>query len=59
MLAPELVARLEAVSEPPRPFPCYMFADGREARIHGHVEVASKPRGFDAPLRVPAPNSGA
>lgn len=54
-LAPELVARLDAVSQPARPFPYYMFADGHQARIHGHVEVANKPASYDAPIRVPAP----
>lgn len=56
-LAPELVARLDAVSEPARPFPYYMFADGHQARIHGHVEVASKPRHYDAAVTVPAPGT--
>ncbi len=54
-LAPELVARLDAASEPPHPFPYYMFADGHQARIHGDVEVFAKPTGFDLPQRVPAP----
>ncbi|QDQ84945.1 aldo/keto reductase [Paraburkholderia megapolitana] len=54
-LAPELIARLDAVSEPARPFPYYMFADGHQARIHGGVEVSSKPTAFDRPVRVPAP----
>ena len=55
-LAPELAARLDAVSQPDRPFPYYMFADGHQARIHGHVEVASKPRRYDEPVIVPAPS---
>jgi aryl-alcohol dehydrogenase-like predicted oxidoreductase len=54
-LAPELVARLDAVSEPARPFPYYMFADGHQARIHGQVEVTGKPASYDRPVRVPAP----
>jgi len=53
-LAPEFVARLDAVSEPARPFPYYMFADGHQARIHGNVEVASKPLSYDRPVIVPA-----
>ncbi|WP_118179431.1 aldo/keto reductase [Paraburkholderia phosphatilytica] len=56
-LAPELVARLDAISEPARPFPYYMFADGHQARIHGQVEVADKPLTFDRAVRVPAPSS--
>jgi len=58
-LAPELVARLDAVSEPARPFPYYMFADGHQARIHGQVEVTGKPAGYDRPVRVPAPADAA
>jgi aryl-alcohol dehydrogenase-like predicted oxidoreductase len=54
-LASELVARLDAVSEPARPFPYYMFADGHQARIHGQVDVADKSPAFDRPVRVPAP----
>ncbi|MGV2288900.1 aldo/keto reductase [Trinickia sp. YCB016] len=53
-LAPELVARLDAVSEPARPFPYYMFSDAHQPRIHGQVEVASKPQQYDRPVRVPA-----
>jgi aryl-alcohol dehydrogenase-like predicted oxidoreductase len=56
-LAPELIARLDAVSEPARPFPYYMFADGHQARIHGQVEVADKPAAYSAPVRIPAPNA--
>jgi hypothetical protein len=37
------IARLDAVSEPARPFPYYMFADDHQARIHGQVEVTDKP----------------
>lgn len=55
MLAPEHLARLDAVSEPARPFPYYMFADGHQARIHGQVDVADKPDGYDRPVRVPPP----
>ena len=58
-LEPELAARLDAVSEPARPFPYYMFADGHQARIHGHVEVASKPRRYDEAVIVPAPDASA
>ncbi|CAB3765447.1 aldo/keto reductase [Paraburkholderia humisilvae] len=59
MLAPEQIARLDAVSAPARPFPYYMFADGHQARIHGHVEVASKPAAYDRPVVVPAPEANA
>ncbi|MGF6780943.1 aldo/keto reductase [Paraburkholderia sp. GAS334] len=55
MLTPEHIARLDAVSEPARPFPYYMFADGHQARIHGQVDVTGKPEGYDRPVRVPAP----
>lgn len=58
-LEPELTARLDAVSQPNHPFPYYMFADGHQARIHGNVDVASKPREFDRPVHVPAPATGA
>jgi hypothetical protein len=54
-LAPELAARLDAASAPATPFPYYMFADGHQARIHGHVDVVSKPQTFDRPVHVPAP----
>jgi aryl-alcohol dehydrogenase-like predicted oxidoreductase len=49
-----LAARLDAVSEPARPFPYYMFEDGHQARIHGHVDVSTKSAGFDRPIQVPA-----
>ena len=58
-LDPALVARLDAVSEPARPFPYYMFEDGHQARIHGHVDVRSKPDAFDRPVLVPAPQASA
>jgi diketogulonate reductase-like aldo/keto reductase len=58
-LEPALIARLDAVSEPARPFPYYMFADGHQARIHGQVEVTDKPAAFDRPVRVPAPRPAA
>ena len=58
-LEPALIARLDAVSEPARPFPYYMFADGHQARIHGQVEVTDKPTAFDRPVRVPAPRPAA
>ena len=54
-LAPELVARLDAVSAPARPFPYYMFADGHQARIHGQVEVTDKPATYATPVKIPAP----
>ena len=54
-LDPALAARLDAVSEPARPFPYYMFEDGHQARIHGHVDVHSKNAEYDRPIRVPAP----
>ncbi|PRY03768.1 aldo/keto reductase [Paraburkholderia sp. BL25I1N1] len=56
-LAPELIARLDAVSEPARPFPYYMFADGHQARIHGKVEVTDKPAGYSASVKIPAPTA--
>ncbi|HYS63580.1 MAG TPA: aldo/keto reductase, partial [Paraburkholderia sp.] len=56
-LAPELVARLDAVSEPARPFPYYMFADGHQARIHGQVEVADRPAAYAKPVKIPAPSA--
>lgn len=56
-LAPELAARLDAVSEPARPFPYYMFADGHQARIHGQVEVADKSAAYSAPVKIPAPKA--
>jgi aryl-alcohol dehydrogenase-like predicted oxidoreductase len=54
-LAPELVARLDTVSEPSHPFPYYMFADGHQARIHGQVDVAAQPANHSRAQRVPAP----
>ncbi|MGN6087381.1 aldo/keto reductase [Trinickia sp.] len=56
-LDPALAARLDAVSEPVRPFPYYMFEDGHQARIHGHVDVRSKSDEFDRPVHVPAPRT--
>jgi aryl-alcohol dehydrogenase-like predicted oxidoreductase len=56
ILSPEHFARLEAVSEPARPFPYYMFADGHQARIHGQVDVIAKPDAYDRPVHVPAPD---
>lgn len=56
-LDPALAARLDAVSEPARPFPYYMFEDGHQARIHGHVDVRNKNDEFDRPVRVPAPRT--
>ena len=56
-LAPELVARLNAISAPARPFPYYMFADDHQARIHGQVEVADKPAAYSAPVTIPAPTA--
>lgn len=56
-LDPALTARLDAVSEPARPFPYYMFEDGHQARIHGHVDVRNKNDEFDRPVRVPAPRT--
>lgn len=53
-LDPALVAQLDAVSAPARPFPYYMFGDVQQARIHGGVQVASKPAAWDAPVIVPA-----
>ncbi|NVH74552.1 aldo/keto reductase [Paraburkholderia sp. JPY432] len=55
VLAPELIARLDAASEPPHPFPYYMFADGHQARIHGQVDVAAQPPNHADFQRVPAP----
>jgi aryl-alcohol dehydrogenase-like predicted oxidoreductase len=52
-LSPEHVARLDAASEPARPFPYYMFEDRQQVRIHGGVEVAS--RGADELRRVAIP----
>lgn len=54
-LAPELVARLDAASEPAHPFPYYMFADGHQARIHGQVDVRATPANHAHVQRVPAP----
>lgn len=54
-LAPELVARLDAASEPARPFPYYMFADGHQARIHGQVNVRAVPANHAHVQQVPAP----
>ncbi|WP_233800715.1 aldo/keto reductase [Paraburkholderia sp. HP33-1] len=54
-LAPELVDRLDAASEPPHPFPYYMFADAHQARIHGQVDVAAQPANHARSQRVPAP----
>jgi diketogulonate reductase-like aldo/keto reductase len=56
-LAPELIARLDAVSEPARPFPYYMFADGHQARIHGRVEVTDKPAAYSASVKIPVPTA--
>ena len=42
-LAPELVACLDVASEPARPFPYYVFADGRQARIQGEANVRAVP----------------
>ena len=47
--------RLDAASEPPHPFPYYMFADGHQARIHGQVDVAAQPPNHADFQRVPAP----
>jgi len=58
-LDPALVARLDAVSEPARPFPYYMFEDGHQARIHGHVDVRNQPDAYDRPVHVPAPQANA
>jgi hypothetical protein len=58
-LEPALIARLDAASEPARPFPYYMFEDGHQARIHGHVDVRSKPDAYDRPVNVPAPQANA
>jgi len=54
-LAPELVARLNAASEPTHPFPYYMFADGHQARIHGQVNVRATPANHADAQHVPAP----
>ena len=56
-LDPALAARLDAVSEPARPFPYYMFENGHQARIHGHVDVSNKAAHYDRPVRVPAPTA--
>ncbi|CAB3786904.1 1-deoxyxylulose-5-phosphate synthase YajO [Paraburkholderia caffeinitolerans] len=55
MLAPELIARLDAASEPAHPFPYYMFADGHQARIHGQVNVRAEPANHAHVQQVPAP----
>ncbi|MFD1555500.1 aldo/keto reductase [Paraburkholderia silviterrae] len=54
-LAPELVARLDAASEPAHPFPYYMFADVHQARIHGQVNVRAVPANHAQVQQVPAP----
>jgi aryl-alcohol dehydrogenase-like predicted oxidoreductase len=54
-LAPELVARLDAASEPAHPFPYYMFADVHQSRIHGQVDVRATPANHAHVQRVPAP----
>jgi aryl-alcohol dehydrogenase-like predicted oxidoreductase len=55
MLPAEMMARLNAASEPSRPFPYYMFSDAHQARIHGQVEVATRSRWFDIATTVPKP----
>jgi len=55
-LAPELIARLDAASEPAHPFPYYMFADGHQARIHGQVDVRAAPLNHARTQHVPAPS---
>jgi aryl-alcohol dehydrogenase-like predicted oxidoreductase len=54
-LAPELLARLDAASEPAHPFPYYMFADGHQARIHGQVDVRAVPANHAHVQHVPVP----
>jgi aryl-alcohol dehydrogenase-like predicted oxidoreductase len=53
-IAPELLAKLDAASEPAKPFPYYMFADGHQSRIHNGVEVASAAPTHAPPMRIPA-----
>ncbi|MBO1112400.1 aldo/keto reductase [Bordetella petrii] len=50
-LPPDAVRRLDAASAMPAPFPYYMFADVQQQRIHGGVQVASRPGGY-APATV-------
>lgn len=59
VLAPELLDRLDAASEPPHPFPYYMFADCHQARIHGQVDVVARPANHVHSQHVPAPQSEA
>lgn len=50
-LPDDAVRRLDAASAPAAPFPYYMFADVQQRRIHGGVQVASRPAGY-APATV-------
>ncbi|WP_188688432.1 aldo/keto reductase [Silvimonas amylolytica] len=49
----EQLARLNAISEPARPFPYYMFADNHQHRIHGNVPVNSQPAAFAPVTHIP------
>jgi aryl-alcohol dehydrogenase-like predicted oxidoreductase len=58
-LSADQIARLDAVSEPARPFPYHMFSNAHQARITGGVEVYGQPPQFAAPDHIPAASAPA
>jgi aryl-alcohol dehydrogenase-like predicted oxidoreductase len=54
LLSDEQMARLTAVSALPPQFPYSFFAQSQQARIHGGVAVADKPRGYAPAVEIEA-----
>ena len=53
-LSPEAVARLDAVSAPPTPFPYTFFGGEIQSSVHGGVAVGDKPDGYAPGVRIAA-----
>jgi len=57
-LAPEHIARLDAVSEPARPFPYSFFGNEIQAMLNGGASVGDKPAGYRRNLMVSGAGAG-
>ena len=57
-LPPNLLARLDAISAPPTPFPYTFFTDGMQGMINGGATVGDKPAGYRPPILVDAKGVG-
>jgi len=57
-LAPELVARLDSVSAPARPFPYSFFGNEIQAMLNGGASVGDKPAGYARHVMVGGAGAG-